>query len=70
MHALRYEVINGPHNIVHTEWKRCRGIPGQASWGERFSFGKLCHDVGEREREVAQILLEQSGSQEGVELVL
>jgi hypothetical protein len=70
MHALCYEVINGPRSIAQIEQKCCRGIPGKASWGERFYSGKLRHDVGERENKVAQILLGWSGSQEGVELAL
>jgi hypothetical protein len=70
MHALRYEVINGPRSVAQTERKCYRGILGKATWGERFSPGKLRHDVGEQEREVAQILLGWLGSQEGIELAL
>jgi hypothetical protein len=47
MHALRYEVINGPRSIAQAEWKHCRDVLGKASRGERFSSGKLRHDVGE-----------------------
>jgi hypothetical protein len=47
MHAMCYEVINGPRSVAQTEQKRYRGIPGKASRGERFSSGKLCHDIGE-----------------------
>jgi hypothetical protein len=47
MHALRYEVINGPHSVAQIEWKCYRGILGKGSWGEQFSSGKLRHDVGE-----------------------
>jgi hypothetical protein len=47
VHALRYKVINSPRSIVQTEWKRCWGIPDKASQGERFSSGKLRHDIGE-----------------------
>jgi hypothetical protein len=47
MHELRYKVIDGSRCVVQTERKRCRGVPGEVFWGERFSPGKLCHDVGE-----------------------
>jgi hypothetical protein len=58
MHALCYEVINGPRSVAQTKRKHCWAVPGKASRIEWFSSGKLCHDVGEREREV------------GIELVL
>jgi hypothetical protein len=70
VHALRYKVINGPRSIAQTEWKRYWGVPDKASQGEWFSSGKLRHDIGEREREAAQILLGWSRSQEGVKLAL
>jgi hypothetical protein len=47
MHAMFYEVINGPRSVAQTEQKRCQGVPGKASRGERFSSDKLCHDIGE-----------------------
>jgi len=53
VHALRHEVANGPSNIAQTEWECCRGAPGEVFRGERLSFGKLCHDIGERESEAA-----------------
>jgi len=56
--------------VVETERERCRGPPDEVFWGEWLSSGKLCHDVGEREGEVAQVLLGRPGSQEGAELAL
>ena len=53
VHVLCREVTNGPCGIAQIEWERCRGAPGEVIWGERFPSGKLCHDVGEREGEVA-----------------
>ena len=48
VHALCHEVANGLYDIAQTEWERCRGAPDEVFWGERLSFGKLRHDVGER----------------------
>jgi hypothetical protein len=31
MHALLYEVINGPHSVAQIEWKCYRGILGKGS---------------------------------------
>ena len=69
-HALRHKVANGLCGVAETEWEHCRGALDEVFQGERLSFSKLCHDVGEREGEVAQVLLERSGSQEGVDLAL
>ena len=46
MHVSCYEVIKGPHSIAQTEQEHYWGIPSKVSWGERFSPGKLRHDVG------------------------
>ena len=69
-HVLYHDVTNGPHGIAQTKRERCRGVPGEIFQGERLSSGKLRHDVGEREGEVAQVLSGQSGSQEVTELAL
>ena len=53
VHALCCEVTNGRCGIAQTERERCWGAPGEEFRGERFPFGKLCHDVGEREGEAA-----------------
>ena len=60
VHAPRCEV--GPYSIVQTKRERYRGIPDKLFRGERFSFGKLRHDVDKREDEAAQTLLGWSGS--------
>ena len=51
--ALRHRVVNGLCDAAETEQEHCRGAPGEVFWGEGLSPGKLCHDVGEREGEVA-----------------
>ena len=68
--ALHHKVANGLCGVAQTERERCRGAPDEVFRGERLSSGKLRHDVGEREGEVAQVLLGRSGSQECAELVL
>ena len=68
--ALRHRVANSLCGVVETGRGRCRGAPDEVLWGEWLYSGKLCHDIGEREGEVAQVLLGRSGSQEGTELVL
>ena len=64
------EVANCLCGVALTKWERCRGASDEVFRGEWLSFGKLCHDVGEREGEAAQVLLGWSGSQEGAELAL
>ena len=56
------------YGIAETKQERCRGAPDEVFQRERLPSGKLRHDVGEREGEVAQVLLGRSGSQEGTEL--
>ena len=68
--ALRHKVANGLCGIAQTEREHCRGTPDEVFQGEQLSSGKLHHDVGEGEGEVAHILPGRSGSQEGVELAL
>ena len=67
---MRHKVANGLYGIVETEREHFRGAPDEVFWGERLSPGKLCHDVGVREGEVAQALLGWLGSQEDTELTL
>ena len=61
-HVLRHRVVNGLCGVAETEWERCRGALGEVFRGEGLSLGKLCHDIGEREGEVAKVLLGWSGS--------
>ena len=55
-HALRHKVAKGLCGVADTEWEHYQGAPDEVFQGERFSPGKLCHDVGEREGEVALVL--------------
>ena len=68
--ALRHKVAISLCGIAETGQERYRGAPDEVFQGEWLSSGKLCHDVGEREGEAAQVLLGWSGSQEGAELAL
>ena len=52
-HALHHKVANGLCGVAETEQEHCRGAPDEVFRGEWLSFGKLRHDVGEREGEVA-----------------
>ena len=61
-HALRHKVANGLCGVAQIERERCRGAPDEVFRGERLSSGKLRHDIGEQEVEVAQVLLGRSGS--------
>ena len=61
-HALCHKVAIDFCGVVETERERCWGAPDEVFWGERLSTGKLRHDIGEREGEVAQVLQGQSGS--------
>ena len=45
--VLRHKVANGLCGVAQTEQERCRGAPDEVFRGERLSFGKLRHDVGE-----------------------
>ena len=69
-HALRHKVANGLCGVVDTEREHCRGAADEVFWGEQLSPGKLCHDIGEQEGEVAQALPRWLGSQEDAELTL
>ena len=55
-------MANSLCGVVETEWDRYRGALDEVFQGERLSFGKLHHDVGEREGEVAWVLLGWLGS--------
>ena len=68
--ALRHKMVIGLCGVAETGRERYWGAPDEVFRGERLSFSNLCHDVGEREGEAAQVLLGRSGSQEGAELVL
>jgi hypothetical protein len=57
-----------PRCIAQTKMKPCRDAPGQDLWGEWFSHRELHHDVGEREKNEAYVLLGQSRTQEDMEL--
>ena len=67
---LRHKVANGLCGVAQTGREHHRGAPNEVFQGERLSFGKLRHDVGEREGDAAQVLPGRSGSQEGTELAL
>ena len=69
-HALCHKVANGLCGVAQTEQEHCRGAPDEVFRRELFSSDKLCHDIGEREGEVAQVFSGRSGSQEGAELAL
>ena len=69
-HMLCHKVANGLCGVAETEREHCRGAPNEVFRGERLSPGKLRHDIGEREGEVAQALLGRLGSQEDAELTL
>ena len=60
--ALRHNVANGLCGVAQTERERCRGAPYEVFWGEQLFFGKLRHDISEREGEAAQVLPGRSGS--------
>ena len=49
--ALHHKVANGLCGVAETEREHCRGALDEVFWGERFSSGKLRHDVGKREGE-------------------
>ena len=52
-HALHHKVANGLCGVAETEREHYRGAPNEVFWGERLSSGKLRHDIGKREGEVA-----------------
>ena len=68
--VLRHKMANGLCGVAETEWEHCRGAPDEVFRGEWLPIGKVCHDTGEQEGEVAQVLPGRSRSQEGIELVL
>ena len=68
--ALRHKVANGLCGVAEIGWECCRGAPNEVFRRERLSSEKLCHDIGEQEGEVVQVLPRRSGSQEGAELAL
>ena len=57
VHALCCEVTNGHCGVMQTEWERCRSALGEVFRGEQLPSGKLCHNIGGREGEAAQVLL-------------
>ena len=61
-HALCHRVVNGLYGIEETEWECYCGAPEEVFRGEGLSPSKLCHDIGEREGEVVQVLPGWSGS--------
>ena len=52
-HALRHKVANGLYGVAETKPEHYWGSPDEVFQEERLSPGKLCHDIGEREGEVA-----------------
>ena len=48
-----HKVANGLYDIAETKWEHCWGAPDEVFRGEQLSSGKLRHDIGEREGEVA-----------------
>ena len=69
-HVLCHKVAIDLCGVAETERERCRDAPDEVFWRERLPSGKLHHDVGEREGEVAQVFPGWLGSQEGAELAL
>ena len=65
--VLRHRVAIGLCGVAETEQECCWGAPNGVFRRERVPSGKLRHDVGEREGEVAQVLPGRSGSQEDAE---
>ena len=49
----RHRVAIGLCGVARTEQERCQGALDEVFQRERLPSGKLCHDVGEREGEVA-----------------
>ena len=68
--TLCHKVANGLYGVAETEQEHCRGALDEVLQGKRLSLGKLRHDIGEREGEVAQVLPGRLGSQEDTELML
>ena len=60
--ALCHKVAIDLCGVAETERERYRGAPNEVFQRERLPSHKLCHDVGEREGEVAQVLPGWSGS--------
>ena len=52
-HVLCHKVAIGLCGVAEIERERCRGAPDEVFRRELFSSDKLCHDIGEREGEVA-----------------
>ena len=52
-HALGHKVANGLYGVAETKQEHYRGTPDEVFQGEWLSPCKLCHDIGEREGEVA-----------------
>ena len=63
-------MANGLCDVAKIEQEHYQGTLDEVFQGEGLSPGELCHDIGEREGEVAQVLSERSGSQEGAKLAL
>ena len=61
-HLLCHKVANGLCGVAETEREHYQGAPNEVFWGELLSPGKLRHDIGERDGEMAKVLLGQSGS--------
>ena len=51
--VLQHKVANGLYSIVETKREHCWGAPNEVFWREQLPSGKLRHDIGKRESEVA-----------------
>ena len=60
--ALHHKVDKGLYGVTQTERERRRCAPDEVFQGERLSSDKLCHNIGEREGEAAEVLPGWSGS--------
>ena len=60
--ASCHKVAIGLCGVVEIEQEHCRGTPDEVFQREQLPSSKLHHDIGEREGEVAQVLLGRSGS--------
>jgi hypothetical protein len=58
-----------PRRVAQAKRKPRRDASGRNLRGEWFSPGELLHDVGERGKNKAQVLLGQSGTQEDAKLM-
>ena len=54
--VLCHKVALGLYGITKIEREHYRGAPDEVFRREQLPSGMLCHDIGEREGEVAQVL--------------